>query len=159
MLKRSEALDLRWRHPSTDFVLRMAISLCIQPRFSSYFQNVMSDFSDGFLYCLMKTVLWEYSRKRSFRNTTPDQLNFSCLPFKSYPLFCRMTAACQKKCVPPKYSDAELTKGESVCIDRCVAKFMDVHDRIGKKLTAMSNAEQPGASPAGSLPGTLPKWL
>ena len=67
-----------------------------------------------------------------------------------------MTSACQKKCVPPKYNDSELTKGESVCIDRCVAKFMDVHDRIGKKLTAMS-AEQPGAPSASTLPGTMPK--
>lgn len=33
---------------------------------------------------------------------------------------------------------------------------MDVHDRIGKKLTAMS--EQDGqAGAAGQLPGTLPK--
>lgn len=69
--------------------------------------------------------------------------------------FCRMTESCQKKCVPPKnYSDSELTKAESVCIDRCVAKFMDVHDRIGKKLTAMSNPEQGGQ---GQLPGTVPK--
>ena len=66
-----------------------------------------------------------------------------------------MTESCQKKCVPPKnYSDSELTKAESVCIDRCVAKFMDVHDRIGKKLTAMSNPEQGGQGP---LPGTVPK--
>ena len=49
-----------------------------------------------------------------------------------------MTVACQKKCVPPKFKDAELSKGEAVCIDRCVAKYMDIHDRIGKKLTAMS---------------------
>lgn len=66
-----------------------------------------------------------------------------------------MTSACQKKCVPSRYNDSELTKGESVCIDRCVAKYMDVHDRIGKKLTAMSNPDQAGA--AGSLPGTIPK--
>ncbi|KAF6040157.1 Tim10 [Bugula neritina] len=66
-----------------------------------------------------------------------------------------MTSACQKKCVPPKYSDGELSKGEAVCIDRCVAKFMDVHDIVGKKLTAMSNAEQGGG--AAGLPGTIPK--
>lgn len=29
-------------------------------------------------------------------------------------------------------------KGESVCLDRCVAKYLDIHERIGKKLTAMS---------------------
>ena len=49
-----------------------------------------------------------------------------------------MSNACQKKCVPPKYKESELSKGESVCLDRCVAKYMDIHDKIGKKLTNMS---------------------
>ena len=46
------------------------------------------------------------------------------------------------KCIPPKYSEGELSKGESVCLDRCVAKFLEIHDRIGKKLTAMYMQEQ-----------------
>ena len=54
----------------------------------------------------------------------------------------RMTAACQKKCIPPKYKDSELNKGEAVCIDRCVAKYMEIHDRIGKKLTTMSKQDE-----------------
>jgi len=53
-------------------------------------------------------------------------------------LYTKMTAACHKKCIPPKYNDSELTKGESVCLDRCVAKYLDVHERIGKKLTQLS---------------------
>ena len=57
-----------------------------------------------------------------------------------------MTAACQKKCIPPKYNDAELSKGEAVCLDRCVAKYMEVHDRIGKKLTNMSMQDEETAS-------------
>lgn len=57
-------------------------------------------------------------------------------------LYNRMTQACHKKCIPPKYGDAELGKGEMVCIDRCVAKYLDVHERIGKKLTAMSAADE-----------------
>lgn len=57
-------------------------------------------------------------------------------------MYNRMTSACQKKCIPPKYSDADLAKGESVCIDRCVAKYLDIHERIGKKLTQMSMQEE-----------------
>uniref|UniRef100_U5EZ06 Mitochondrial import inner membrane translocase subunit n=1 Tax=Corethrella appendiculata TaxID=1370023 RepID=U5EZ06_9DIPT len=57
-------------------------------------------------------------------------------------LYTRMTAACHKKCIPPKYGDAELGKGESVCLDRCVAKYLDIHERIGKKLTAMSAQDE-----------------
>ena len=48
-----------------------------------------------------------------------------------------MSGACQKKCIPPKYREGDLSKGEAICLDRCVAKFLEVHDRIGKKLTAM----------------------
>lgn len=53
-------------------------------------------------------------------------------------MYNRMTAACHKKCIPPKYKDAELGKGESVCLDRCIAKYLDIHERIGKKLTQLS---------------------
>lgn len=48
-----------------------------------------------------------------------------------------MSGTCQKKCIPPKYTEADLSKGEAICLDRCVAKFLEVHDRVGKKLTAM----------------------
>lgn len=57
-------------------------------------------------------------------------------------MYNRMSSTCQKKCIPPRYKDAELTKGESVCIDRCVAKYMEIHDRIGKKLTSMSQQDE-----------------
>lgn len=56
-------------------------------------------------------------------------------------LYNRMTSACHKKCIPPKYLDSELGKGEQVCLDRCVAKYLDIHERIGKKLTALSTQE------------------
>lgn len=50
----------------------------------------------------------------------------------------RMTNACHRKCVPPHYKEADLTKGESVCLDRCVAKYLDLHERLGRKLTELS---------------------
>ncbi|WAR01251.1 TI10B-like protein [Mya arenaria] len=57
-------------------------------------------------------------------------------------MYNRMSTSCQKKCIPPRYKDAELTKGETVCIDRCVTKFMELHDLIGKKLTTMSQQDE-----------------
>ena len=57
-------------------------------------------------------------------------------------MYNRMTRACHKKCIPPKYRDSELNKGESVCIDRCVAKYLEVHEKIGKKLTTLSMADE-----------------
>lgn len=53
-----------------------------------------------------------------------------------------MTACCLQKCIPPKYKEAELAKGEAVCLDRCVAKYMEIHDRIGKKLTQLSQEDE-----------------
>ena len=41
-----------------------------------------------------------------------------------------------------QYREADLQKGESVCIDRCVAKYLDVHERRGKKLTDISMRDQ-----------------
>lgn len=57
-------------------------------------------------------------------------------------LYNRLTEACQKKCISSKYKEGDLTKGESVCLDRCVAKYLEIHDRIGKKLTAMSMQDE-----------------
>jgi len=70
-------------------------------------------------------------------------------------MYNRMTAACHKKCIAPQYQEPELGKGEAVCIDRCIAKYLDVHERIGKKLTQISMQEQNLASgmQAGVKPG------
>nr|CAD7200220.1 unnamed protein product [Timema douglasi] len=57
-------------------------------------------------------------------------------------MYNRMTSACHKKCIPPRYKDAELGKGESVCLDRCVAKYLDIHERVGKKLTQLSMQDE-----------------
>lgn len=57
-------------------------------------------------------------------------------------MFQRMNSSCMKKCISPKYRDPDLSKGESVCIDRCVAKFVDVHTRIGKKVADYTLADQ-----------------
>ncbi|XP_022085855.1 mitochondrial import inner membrane translocase subunit Tim10-like [Acanthaster planci] len=57
-------------------------------------------------------------------------------------MYNRMTTACQKKCIAPSYGEGDLSKGESVCLDRCVAKYLEVHDNLGKKLTEKSMQDQ-----------------
>uniref|UniRef100_A0A8R1TZ86 Mitochondrial import inner membrane translocase subunit n=1 Tax=Onchocerca volvulus TaxID=6282 RepID=A0A8R1TZ86_ONCVO len=57
-------------------------------------------------------------------------------------MYRRMTAACQQKCISTRYKEAELTKGEAVCLDRCVAKYLDVHEKLGKKLTSISQQDE-----------------
>jgi mitochondrial import inner membrane translocase subunit TIM10 len=57
--------------------------------------------------------------------------------------------ACHKKCVPPKYADGELNKGESVCIDRCVIKYLEVHQKVGQKLQGQAEAVAAANAAAG----------
>ncbi|KAL7620322.1 protein transporter tim10 [Parahypoxylon ruwenzoriense] len=57
----------------------------------------------------------------------------------------RLTRACAKKCVPNDYREGELNKGESVCLDRCAAKFFDVHMKVSELLQQESQQKGGGA--------------
>ena len=62
--------------------------------------------------------------------------------------------SCHKKCVPPKYSDGELNKGEMVCIDRCVVKYLEVHQKVGVKLQQQMEANAAAAGGADGAPAS-----
>lgn len=64
----------------------------------------------------------------------------------------RLQKACQKKCVPSDYREGELNKGESVCLDRCTAKFLDTSMKISEIMQQQGQAM--GAGPQGG-PGGL----
>ncbi|KAI3378294.1 hypothetical protein SNEBB_007142 [Seison nebaliae] len=64
-------------------------------------------------------------------------------------LYERMVSSCREKCIGSSYRNSDLSKGENVCLDRCVAKYLDVHDLVGQKLVA-------SASPNGGVPGQAP---
>ncbi|ORZ41432.1 Tim10/DDP family zinc finger protein, partial [Catenaria anguillulae PL171] len=55
-------------------------------------------------------------------------------------LFNRLGRICHEKCIVGEYHEPTLTKGESVCTDRCVSKFFDVSYKVGKLLEARRNA-------------------
>lgn len=46
-----------------------------------------------------------------------------------------MKNACAGKCSNNKYEHLHLVKSEAVCMDRCVAKYMDLHDMIGRRIS------------------------
>ncbi|KAI4235023.1 MAG: hypothetical protein L6R40_006569 [Gallowayella cf. fulva] len=46
----------------------------------------------------------------------------------------RLNESCVKKCIAPEYRDGDLTKGESVCLDRCVGKFFDVQIKVSEHM-------------------------
>ncbi|PPQ98973.1 hypothetical protein CVT24_003469 [Panaeolus cyanescens] len=64
--------------------------------------------------------------------------------------FNRMVQSCHNKCISTRYADADLNKGESVCIDRCVSKFNEVQKKVGEKLQSRGAANA-GPSTGGFL--------
>ncbi|KAG5639305.1 hypothetical protein H0H81_004507 [Sphagnurus paluster] len=63
--------------------------------------------------------------------------------------FNRMVSSCHAKCISTRYAEEDLNKGESVCIDRCVAKYNQVQKKVGEKLQSR------GAANAGATAATF----
>ncbi|KAG5950480.1 hypothetical protein E4U53_004979 [Claviceps sorghi] len=52
----------------------------------------------------------------------------------------RLQKTCQKKCIPTDYREGELNKGESVCLDRCTAKFLDTSMKVSEIMQQQGQA-------------------
>lgn len=50
--------------------------------------------------------------------------------------------SCGQKCIPLDYGENDLTKGESECTNRCVAKFMQAHRTIGHHVESESRLKE-----------------
>ncbi|EPX74633.1 Tim9-Tim10 complex subunit Tim10 [Schizosaccharomyces octosporus yFS286] len=61
----------------------------------------------------------------------------------SVEIFNRMVSSCHKKCIATPYKEAELTKGESVCIDRCVAKYFESSKVLGEHMKKIGEQNAP----------------
>jgi import inner membrane translocase subunit TIM10 len=46
--------------------------------------------------------------------------------------------------VPNDYREADLNKGEGVCLDRCVSKFFEVNVKVSEKMQKESAARAGG---------------
>lgn len=60
-------------------------------------------------------------------------------------------SSCHSKCISPRYAEGDLNKGESVCIDRCVAKFFEVNKKVGEKMQSAGASAQATGSTSFSL--------
>ncbi|OAK97546.1 mitochondrial import inner membrane translocase subunit tim10 [Phaeosphaeriaceae sp. SRC1lsM3a] len=49
-------------------------------------------------------------------------------------MYSRLLKSCSSKCIDPTYREADLNKGESVCLDRCVSKFFEVNVKVSEKM-------------------------
>jgi mitochondrial import inner membrane translocase subunit TIM10 len=61
---------------------------------------------------------------------------------------------CTRKCIPNQYREGELNKGESVCLDRCVAKFFEVNVKVSEKMQGEAAQRSGGAVGAGGMFGS-----
>jgi import inner membrane translocase subunit TIM10 len=48
--------------------------------------------------------------------------------------------SCHAKCISTRYADAELSKGESVCVDRCIGKYFEANKLVGETLNSTAQA-------------------
>ena len=64
----------------------------------------------------------------------------------------RLVDTCTKKCIPAEYREADLNKGESVCLDRCVSKFFEVNIKVSEKMQGEA-AQKGGGVGGGSMFG------
>ncbi|KAK2594551.1 protein transporter tim10 [Conoideocrella luteorostrata] len=61
----------------------------------------------------------------------------------------RLQKVCQKKCIPTDYREGELNKGESVCLDRCTAKFLDTSMKVSEIMQQQGQAMGGGGASSG----------
>jgi import inner membrane translocase subunit TIM10 len=55
-----------------------------------------------------------------------------------------LVQSCSKKCIDTSYREADLNKGESVCLDRCVAKFFEVNVKVSEKMQGEAQGKAAG---------------
>ncbi|XP_069136201.1 mitochondrial import inner membrane translocase subunit Tim10-like [Argopecten irradians] len=59
----------------------------------------------------------------------------------SQDMFQRASNVCLKKCIPPNGNLTELSKNEAVCIDKCIAKYLEIQEVSSKKLASLQQEE------------------
>ncbi|WPH05070.1 Putative mitochondrial import inner membrane translocase subunit tim10 [Acrodontium crateriforme] len=64
-------------------------------------------------------------------------------------MFNQLVDTCTKKCIPSEYREADLNKGESVCLDRCVSKFFEVNVKVSEKMQGEAAQRQGGGAGGG----------
>ena len=55
-----------------------------------------------------------------------------------------LVQSCSNKCLNKDYHEADLNKGESVCLDRCVSKFFEVNVKVSEKMQGEASQNKAG---------------
>ncbi|KAF9036468.1 hypothetical protein BDZ89DRAFT_1011351 [Hymenopellis radicata] len=89
------------------------------------------------------------SRSASNGSINPEKIDLAITELDTVTdFFNRMVTSCHNKCISARYADADLNKGEQVCIDRCVSKYNDVQKKVGEVLQARGAANVNASNPA-----------
>lgn len=49
-------------------------------------------------------------------------------------MFNKLVDNCHNKCISTSYSEGDLNKNESNCLDRCVAKYFETNIKVGENM-------------------------
>ncbi|GME69697.1 unnamed protein product [[Candida] boidinii] len=59
-------------------------------------------------------------------------------------MFNQLVESCNSKCFDKTYSEGDLTKAESLCVDRCVAKYFEANVKVGESMQKLGRSGQLG---------------
>lgn len=58
-------------------------------------------------------------------------------------MFNKLVDNCHRKCIQQSYTEGELNKNESSCIDRCVAKYFETNAQVGENMQKLGQSFNP----------------
>lgn len=57
-------------------------------------------------------------------------------------MFNQLVDKCHNKCIAKNYNDGELSKQESLCLDKCVSKYFETNVQVGEHMQKMGQSGQ-----------------
>lgn len=55
-------------------------------------------------------------------------------------MFNRLVDKCHEKCIQKNYSEGNISKTESLCVDRCVSKYFAVNVQVGENMQQLGQS-------------------
>ncbi|CUM62981.1 uncharacterized protein PRCAT00000542001 [Priceomyces carsonii] len=57
-------------------------------------------------------------------------------------MFNLLVEQCHQKCINKSYADADITKQEALCLDRCVSKYFETNVQVGDNMQKLGQSGQ-----------------